>query len=525
MQMISDCFDVASLEAFTTDLVKAGFEPVDGWEGRRWVGDIRPSFQQLTNATSMVIVINPGWPFQPPTLLVHGLRTNRSMRNGFVCLWREGNDSRQWETVAGLFERIDEWCQAADEDWKDDELPRDGYLNFYPKSAVVATFDISALAIPTDGRGWGECHATVNPSPLRVDIKPGRRPSPAELRCLWFHAGDLLGPPPRELSEVPCHLSRAQRKGLARALQERLKPEALTPSAGVDIILFCWTRRGQTDLLALTCGGTKETIKGSAMLAGPLDEDSRMLRAGPDVGALRDRSATVFGAGALGGYIAVLLAESGMASIDTVDRGFLLPENVVRHMAGDDQVGAPKAFAVAAMVKDHASWTKVTTHLENPVARNAIAERLQGADIVIDATGDRAFAYSLAMVAQETGKPLVSGALYRGGFIGRVQRQVLSSDTPIFVRPESPDYPTIPPDLDGSDFSKPSLGCSAPANNAPPAAVMACASLIAQVAIDVLADRFEFPDEVIDVYRSIPEPPFNRVGRVDQSAVTNDGSS
>ena len=42
------------------------------------------------------------------------------------------------------------------------------------------------------------------------------------------------------------------------------------------------------------------------------------------------------------------------------------------------------------------------------------------------------------------------------------------------------------------------FGCSAPANNAPPASVLACAPLIAQAAIDVLMERFEF-DEVIDV--------------------------
>ena len=42
---------------------------------------------------------------------------------------------------------------------------------------------------------------------------------------------------------------------------------------------------------------------------------------------------------------------------------------------------------------------------------------------------------------------------------------------------------------------------------------LACASLIAQFAIDVLTERFEFEDEVIDVYRALPEAPFDRVGR------------
>ena len=52
-----------------------------------------------------------------------------------------------------------------------------------------------------------------------------------------------------------------------------------------------------------------------------------------------------------------------------------------------------------------------------------------------------------------------------------------------------------------------------PSTMRPPASILACASLIAQVAIDVLMERFEFEDEVIDVYRSLPETPFDRVGR------------
>ena len=64
------------------------------------------------------------------------------------------------------------------------------------------------------------------------------------------------------------------------------------------------------------------------------------------------------------------------------------------------------------------------------------------------------------------------------------------------------------------EFATPALGCSAPVNNAPPASVMGCAALIAQVAIDVLTCRFEFDDEVTDVYRPLAQAPFDRVGRV-----------
>ena len=96
----------------------------------------------------------------------------------------------------------------------------------------------------------------------------------------------------------------------------------------------------------------------------------------------------------------------------------------------------------------------------------------------------------------------------------RVQRQVLGTDTPIHLREEGEKYPLIPSGNEESDFATPALGCSAPVNNAPPSSVMACASLIVQVVIDALAGRFEFNDEVIDIYRKTDEAPFDRAGRL-----------
>ena len=111
----------------------------------------------------------------------------------------------------------------------------------------------------------------------------------------------------------------------------------------------------------------------------------------------------------------------------------------------------------------------------------------------------------------------MSGALYRGGSVARVQRQVLNESTPIHLREEGTQYPAIPVGDGHGDFVMPALGCSAPVNNAPPASVIGCASLIVQVAIDALTGRFEFTDEVVDVYWKIAEAPFDWVGRLSQS--------
>lgn len=109
---------------------------------------------------------------------------------------------------------------------------------------------------------------------------------------------------------------------------------------------------------------------------------------------------------------------------------------------------------------------------------------------------------------------------YRGGAVARVRRQAAQDDTPIDQRDGSVLYPVVPPDDGQSDFATPDLGCSGPVNNAPPASVIACAALTAQVAIDALMQRYEFPDEVIDVYRALPgHSPFDRLGRANSSSV------
>ena len=513
--MTNSYFHLQSLDEFRAGLSQAGFEPVDGSsESPRWRGRIHPAFDTLTNATMMDIVIMSGWPFQPPAVFVEGLNTNHSTRSGLVCMWQDGELSEEWITISGLFSRIEKWCANAKQGWENDHLEHDAFLNFQPKSSLVATFDLLALGIHAGS--WGEFHGCVNPDPVRVEISPGRKQKPNHLRGLWFHVGQLNLPPPRHLSEVPLHLPRAQRKGLEKALTERQGPSALLPSAGVDLILFCWERYNRPNMLVLACKGTQDETEAIALQLGPNDEDSLMLRAGPDAPMLSTLRATLFGAGALGGYAATILSGSGIGNLTIVDPDVLLPGNVVRHVAGHKQVGAPKVKAVEALISDHAPLSKVDGFQESPSTPSEIRDRIVDANIVIDTTGNDALISSLAMITNEMGIPFVSGALYRGGFIGRVKRQALQSDTQFDQRNDLTRYPLIPIGDGSADFAMGQLGCSDPVNNAPPSAVLACASLIAQVAVDALTQRFEFDDEVIDVYQVISDSPFNSIGRVGQ---------
>ena len=510
--MEQESFDIASLEGFRADLVASGFEPVPSTEGRVWRGPIHPAFDGLTDARTMEIFFDPGWPYRPPRVYVQGLNTNHSTLNGFVCLWREGDASLQWETVGGLFDRIEDWCERARNSWQEDDLPFDAYLNFKKKWPLMATFDFESLL--TSIGSWGDMNGVLA-NPNLLSLRPGPATGPRDFRGLWFRVGQLQAPPPRNLSELPKHLKRSQRKGLEKALSRRRSTGGPQTLGGVDVILFAWQRRERTDLLILALAGTGDDMDAAALVAEPNDERTLRLRAGPDADLLGGRRVVLFGVGALGGHVALTLAESGIEHLRIVDSDLLSLGNVVRHVAGHDQVGGRKASAVQSVIRDHAPWTEVDSIATsvNPGGRQEIAQLVEDVDVVIDASGNDAFVYPVAQVAEELGKPLVSGALLRGGFIGRVQRKALESDAPIDDRPDSSDYPVVPRGDPSFDLAEPDLGCSAPVNNAPPSSVLACASLIAQAAIDVLTGRFEFEDEAIDVYRPLPEPPFDRVGR------------
>ena len=506
-----ETFDQATLEAFTSGLVAVGFEPEPATNRKLWKGPIHPAFDGLTDATRMRIALRDGWPFVFPVVFVEGLHTNHLTEYGFVCLWHEGDGSGTWQTVDGLFDRIQQWCDQAKNGWDSRGLAQDAYLNFTKKHVAVATFDLDDLHADNPG-SWGSFHGVV-PFPLLVELHPNTREAP-HLAGLWFHVGSLEVPP-RSLAELRGCLNREQGRGLDRALGRRRDAAVLERSGGVDLVLFRWDRGSIRHLLVLAAAGSGDQVELSALQDGPNDRQSLLLRAGPEATQLAERSIVVFGAGALGGHAAVCLASSGLGRLRLVDPDQILPGNVVRHVVGHPAVGVPKVHAVAIRVNEHAPWTDVDPLVEAPRTPTRLRELIDDVDLVVDATGNEAMTRSLAVITSAARKPFVSGGLFRGGAVGRVQRQGTTGDIALANRPGDGRYRVIPPGPDEDELAEPAIGCSAPVNNAPPSSVLACAALIVQVVTDVLTGRLALPDEVTDVYRVLMgEPPYDQVGRV-----------
>ena len=149
--------------------------------------------------------------------------------------------------------------------------------------------------------------------------------------------------------------------------------------------------------------------------------------------------------------------------------------------------------------------------IESPWKPSRLRELIAGAELVIETTGLTSFALLVSYICRESGTPLVSAALYRGGAVARVRRQARADDVALAERSPATGHPIIPA---GDEPVAYEPGCSEPVNNASPVAVSATAALAAEVAIDTLTERFDYPDEAIDVYRPLDEAPFDRLGRI-----------
>jgi molybdopterin/thiamine biosynthesis adenylyltransferase len=297
-------------------------------------------------------------------------------------------------------------------------------------------------------------------------------------------------------------------------LAKRREANILQRSGSVDLVMLRWDRDQVRHALVLALSGRGASVEATVLQDGPNDEQSLMLRAGPDAAKLRERSVAIFGLGALGGHAAACIASSGVGRLRLVDSDQILPGNVVRHVVGHNAVGVPKVHAVKVRIGEHAPWANVDAVLDQPRTPSRIRELISDVDLVVDASGSEAATGSIAAMAALEGKPLVSGGLFRGGAIGRVQRQGMAGDVALAERAGNQRYRLIPAGSE-EELIEPAVGCSAPVNNAPPAAVLACAALLAQSALDALSGRRMLPDDITDVYAALEgEPTFDQVGRI-----------
>lgn len=199
------------------------------------------------------------------------------------------------------------------------------------------------------------------------------------------------------------------------------------------------------------------------MEAAPATREAILRRTGHTAAMLQGRRVAVFGAGALGGSIALWLAKAGMPTLDIIDSDRMRPGNVVRHVAGLSSIARLKTTGVLIEILDHVPDCDVHSHLEtwNRTELHAIISQ---ADVIVDATAVPAFGLLLNEPCLEARRPLVAAATFRRARLGRVRvtRPFLDACGLCYEGgyvPSDATYPTIPAGDEG-EFVESGCGVS-----------------------------------------------------------------
>jgi molybdopterin/thiamine biosynthesis adenylyltransferase len=224
------------------------------------------------------------------------------------------------------------------------------------------------------------------------------------------------------------------------------------------------------------------------------------LRAGPDAARLAKAKVAIIGCGAVGSFLADMLARSGAGVLVLVDPERLMPGNCVRHLAEPEYVPQFKVDAVKAILAASELPATVVPYRDqlNPDLAFLLFTEC---DLIIDAAADGGATGLLEHLAQVTGSVFVKAALHRDGGILRVDR--LGPGT-------ARERPAPIPSLSTGRPAVREGGCGDPVSPAPPSAVLAAASAACRMVADTLQPARSrcLPDSMVEILIPQPHPPY-----------------
>jgi len=501
-------FDQSAFENFCAGMVGANFSPVPGTGRAEWIGPLPESLKGLTDARTIRVRIPHGWPAVAAKPSVAGLVADHATSAaGVICLWASDDPAQvkaqTWDTFSA---RLDSWAQRSLTAFQEEDRALDAWAYYSPLSPRVAEIDLPELLGPSPQNG--DLHVVYGTTARLLTFGKARDEDHPLQGVVLFR--DAVKSSPRNLEQFRDSLTRRQRDNLRHGLSRRETTAENQPSSGYDFAVLVWPKFGQFEAIVISFEGAGASLVSKSHVTSPNDTVSRLRRAGPDAAQLAAKRAVIVGVGSVGSQVAQTLAASGIGNILLSDSDDLRSVNLVRHALPEYLVGFPKTRGMVIRLAGTAPWCNVETTGAMPVKPAEIAEVVRGADLVIDCTGNFATTLSISHACQSMGIALIAGSLAREGRIFRLQRQI-PGDVPILQRNPS-EYPRVPPDPEDEAPRFLELGCTAPVNNAPPAAVTRAAADLAMASIDLLLGSPLAGEEIVTVLRPINSAPFDVVG-------------
>lgn len=484
---------------FAEGLEAAGFEPTE--TRHRWHGDV--------DGRRITVTIGDDFPFYPPKVRLDpppDALTWHLERDGAMCLYTPaGKYGLPWAEAPALLRKVREWLDNADSGWPNDlgEPDLERYFEAADDPLLVTYDDIDGLV------GHIMLEERINDAWIHV-----RRGG----RLTRQYARDKLRNPNRD------HWAYGADLGLLRepvwdwqSIRSRIEipsrlVELVSSSNLTGLLLLRYERDGsegrRTAAVALRVRGGAEP----QLHWLPVAEDSpaarRRVRAGPDADVLGRKTVALVGCGAVGSFLADLLARCGVGWLILVDDDYLRPSNCIRHLAPVEYVPLPKAVAVRDVLHDRAIMDRelIDARYDRLTLEHAI-RLFKQADVVVDATADPSVDEILHHVAHQAGEQYVRVSVHRDGDLVRVDRLGPGSADPAH-RPDVIE----PRDDAGTPYRE--VGCGDPVSPAAPWAATEAANVACRWVVDALRPRRrrQLPNSTVEVLRPQLDAPYREIG-------------
>lgn len=488
-------------QRFAEDLEAAGFlrAESDGvWEGELEVASLAGG----TTLATLQIEIGDAFPFRPPRVVDASMVSAHTWHHDpdwSLCLYGTRNvGDRPWQTVSSLLDRVRDWFDNAAAGWPDDPPDLDLERYFERVAKFVTYDDLDALiGKPVSAKQRSDSCLHID----RVGYLPPQKRSKRQL--WWGWVGDLgeLDAPVFDWPTVQARLG--ERAG---EVTKRVQ------AGGYEFLALRYRRRDHVGVIVLFPQVVNKTIRLQAATAAGNDSATRRLRAGPPetVEALSKRTVAIVGVGAVGSYLADMLARAGIGRLHLVDHDLLRPGNCIRHLAGYESTGEPKTVAVRKVLVERELMAPEAIETTEAKLDPVLAvDVLDNTDVVIDATADdnvRALLVHLHESATNHGlaSAVVSVAVHRTGGVIRSDRWPRAPEG-------APDPIPVHPDGEHVLFEG---GCGDPVSTTPAASVVEAAGLASRHIVDLLAESNALPDSIVQILTPQPDAPYQSLGVV-----------
>lgn len=463
---------------FEEGLIRRGFlETQAGWRG---------AIAHDNGATDVLITLPDRFPFHPPSVMPidHDAvpwSWHREV-SGALCLVAEDDHAGLWWTeVIAFLDQVPAWFDQAHAGWHEDrpDLDLDRYFHQSDDTRLYLYNDLAPYS-----NGFIRFRLARNNT---MHIGRGTAPSkPAKGSKHRFgyvaNIGDVEVPP-RTWADI------AERIDPNINLDRRIRRREVT------VVMLMYRRGPHQGIIALEVWPATDGGIAARRLRSAADTDAaRSARAGLLAPELRRHHVAVVGVGALGSFVADMLARSGVRHLTLVDHDIVEPGNVVRHLVGPDTVGLPKVEAV----RRHIAARGELQGGDIAVINNALAsgdsavELVQGHSLVINATADFATTALLHLTAEAFNRHILSAALQNDGATYRID-----------VLPALGGADPLPPSDTGEASAHQPLfesGCGSPISPTPPHAVIEAAAATVRHAVGLLVDKPLHPSGEVHHY-------------------------